>query len=224
MLNTKRLLSSLAILLLTALVGACTSEATVVSSSGGQSITQAQRAPYNGPQYRIAVTGFDDKTSNQPSLSAGMRDMLADSLFNTGRFIVLEREHLSEVTKEQDLANSSRFRKDTAAPIGQLEGAQMLIRGTITEFQPDCKGGSVILFSAKQACIAINIRIMDAATGRVLNATTVQGTSANNGVGLVFAGGSLPIGLGAFSNTPMEQAIRNCIETAVQYIVNTKLN
>jgi curli biogenesis system outer membrane secretion channel CsgG len=211
-------------LLMTAVVGACTSEATVVSSTGGQSITQVRAAPYNGPQYRIAVTGFDDKTSNQPGLSNGMRDMLADSLFNTGRFIVLEREHLSEVTKEQDLANSNRFRKDTAAPIGQLEGAQMLIRGSITEFQPDCKGGSVILFSAKQACIGINIRILDAASGRVLNATTVEGTSANNGVGLVFAGGSLPIGLGAFSNTPMEQAIRNCVETAVQYIVNTKLN
>jgi curli biogenesis system outer membrane secretion channel CsgG len=224
MLKKTRLVSSLAVLLLSALIGACTSEATVVSSSGGQSITQAKMAPYNGPQYRIAVTGFDDKATNQPGLSAGMRDMLADSLFNTGRFIVLEREHLSEVTKEQDLANSSRFRKDTAAPIGQLEGAQMLIRGTITEFQPDCKGGSIIVFSAKQACIAINIRIMDAASGRVLNATTVQGTSANNGVGLVFAGGSLPIGLGAFSNTPMEQAIRNCVETAVQYIVNTKLN
>lgn len=224
MLKNVRLLSSVAILVLTALIGACTSEATVVSSSGGQSITQVRNAPYNGPQYRIAVTGFDDKASTQPGLSAGMRDMLADSLFNTGRFIVVEREHLSEVTKEQDLANTGRFRKDTAAPIGQLEGAQMLIRGTITEFQQDCKGGSVILFSAKQACIAINIRVLDAATGRVLNATTVQGTSANNGVGLVFAGGSLPIGLGAFSNTPMEQAIRNCVETAVQYIVNTKLN
>jgi curli biogenesis system outer membrane secretion channel CsgG len=215
------------VLLLTAVLilvtAACTSDATVVSSTGGQTITQARMEPYNGPRYRIAVTAFDDKASNQPAVGGGMRDMLADSLFNSGRFIVLERENLNEVTKEQDISNSSRFRKDTAAPIGQLEGAQLLIRGSITSFEPDCKGGSVILFSAKQACIGINIRIIDAASGRVLNATTVQGTSANNGVGFVFAGGSLPIGLGAYSKTPMEQAVRDCIEKAVQYIVATKI-
>jgi curli biogenesis system outer membrane secretion channel CsgG len=214
-------------LLLTALVtlvtAACTSDATVVSSTGGQTITQARMEPYNGPRYRIAVTAFDDKASNQPAVGGGMRDMLADSLFNSGRFIVLERENLNEVTKEQDISNSNRFRKDTAAPIGQLEGAQLLIRGSITSFEPDCKGGSVILFSAKQSCIGINIRIIDAASGRVLNATTVQGTSANNGVGFVFAGGSLPIGLGAYSKTPMEQAVRDCIEKAVQFIVANKI-
>ncbi|MGH8539024.1 MAG: CsgG/HfaB family protein, partial [Stenotrophobium sp.] len=86
-----------------------------------------------------------------------------------------------------------------------------------------CKGGSIILASAKEACIAINLRIIDAATGRVVNATTVQGTSRSGSVGLIFSGGSLPIGLGAYSHTPMEQAIRQCIESAVNYIVANKL-
>ena len=215
---------SLLLTLLTAIVvSACATEATVVSSSGGQTISQAQAQPYNGPKYRIAVSAFDDKASQHPAVGQGMSDMLADSLFNTGRFVVLEREHLGEVTKEQDLANTGRFKKETAAPIGQLEGAQLLIRGSITEFEPNCQGGSIIIVSAKQACIGINIRIIDAATGRVVNATTVRGTSANQGVGLVFTSGSLPIGLGAYSHTPMEQAIRNCIETAVNYIVASKL-
>ena len=77
--------------------------------------------------------------------------------------------------------------------------------------------------SAKQACITINIRIIDAASGRVVNATTVNATSANNGVGLIFATGSLPVGLGAFSKTPLENAIRNAIEAAVNHIASTKL-
>ena len=152
-----------------------------------------------------------------------MSDMLTDALFNSGRFIVLERERLNEVTQEQDLANSGRFKKQTAAPIGELEGAELLIRGSITEFEPNCKGGSVIIVSGKQACMAINLRILDAKTGRVVNATTVTGTSGNAGVGFIFANGSLPVGLGAYSKTPMEAAIRNCIDTAVQFIVNNKL-
>lgn len=206
-----------------ALAAACTSTATVVTPPGGPTISQAMSEPYNGPKYRVAVSAFDYQAAQRADIGQGLSDMLASALFNTGRFIVLEREHLNEVTKEQDLSNSNRFRKDTAAPIGQLEGAQLLVRGSVTEFEPDCRGGSMIIVSAKQACVAINIRVLDAATGRVLNATTVEGTSANNGTGLVFTRGSLPVGLGTFSKTPMEQALRNCIETAVNSIVATKL-
>ena len=205
--------------------GCVGTSATVVSSTGGPTITQAQMEPYNGPKQRIAVSGFDFRAGQgSHEIGQGMTDMLTDSLFNTGRFIVVERERLSDVTGEQDLANSGRFKKETAAPIGQLEGAQLLVRGSITQFEPNCKGGSVILASAKEACMAINIRILDAATGRVVNATTVQGTSASGSVGLIFTGGtSLPVGLGAYSHTPMEQAIRQCIEAAVQFIAKNKM-
>jgi curli biogenesis system outer membrane secretion channel CsgG len=217
-----RILSCLAAAVL--LTGCFGSSATVVSSSGSPTISQAQAAPYNGPQKRIAVSAFEFRAAKgSGSIGSGMSDMLTDALVNTGRFIVLERERLDEVMDEQDLGNSGRFKKETAAPIGELEGAELLIRGSVTEFEPDCKGGSIIIVSGKQACIGINLRIIDAKTGRVVNATTVQGTSGNAGVGIVARGGSLPIGLGAYSKTPMEAAIRNCIETAVQFIVNNKL-
>jgi curli biogenesis system outer membrane secretion channel CsgG len=200
------------------------SSATVVSSGGGQSIGQAQAAPYDGPQKRIAVSDFESRSAGGEKVGAGMADMLTNALFNTGRFIVLERERLSEVMAEQDLASGDRFRKDTAPAKGQLEGAELLIRGSVIQFEPNCRGASAILVSGKTACMAINLRIVDAATGRVVNATTVEGTSADNRVGIIWTRGSaLPIGLGAYSNTPMEAAIRNCIETAVQHIVSTKL-
>jgi curli biogenesis system outer membrane secretion channel CsgG len=218
-----QLVFRLAVLGTAAAAAACTSSATVVSSSTGPTIAQAQQVPANGPQYRVAISAFDYKAAKRSDIGQGMADMLADSLFNTGRFIVLEREHLNEVTQEQDLANSARFNQATAAPIGQLEGAQLLIRGSITSFEPSCKGGSLIIVSGNQACVTINLRIIDAATGRVVNATTVNGTSASNTVGLIFARGDMPIGLGAYSKTPMEQAIRNCIEQAVNYIAATKL-
>lgn len=218
-----RLFTVLAVGALLALSG-CTSTATVVSSSTGPTIQAAQSEPVNGPKYRIAVSAFEYQAAKRSNVGTGMAAMLSDALFNTNRFIVLERENLNEVTAEQDLSNSSRFRKDTAAPIGQLEGAQLLIRGSVTAFEPNCKGGSIIIASTKQACVTINIRIIDAATGRVVNATTVDGTSANNGIGFVFTGPDLPIGLGSFSKTPMETALRNCIEAAVQHIVSTKLS
>ena len=214
-------LSTLAALL----TGCYTTSAKVIDSGGGQSISQAQAAPYNGPQKRIAVSDFDVRSGQDSrEIGSGMSTMLTNALFNTGRFIVLEREDLGEVTKEQDLAASDRFKKQTAAPKGQLEGAELLIRGSIIQFEPNCKGGSAILVSGKEACMAINLRIVDAATGRVVNATTVEATSSSNRVGILWTrGSSLPVGLGAYSKTPMEAAIRNGIEAAVQHIVNTKL-
>lgn len=207
-------------LLVLAIAGCATSSAQVISSGSGPTLREAQAAPYNGPKQRVAVSSFSGGPSG---IGQGLSDMLIDSLVNTNRFIVLERERLHEVTEEQDLSNSRRFKKETAVPLGEMEGAQLLVRGSVTEFEENCSGGSVIIASTKQACVAINLRIIDAATGRVVNATTVQGTSTSSGVGLVYTQSSLPIGLGAYSKTPMETALRNCIETAVQYIANTKL-
>jgi curli biogenesis system outer membrane secretion channel CsgG len=217
-------LNSLALILALPLAGCYGSSATVVDTGPAPTVQQAQAAPAHGPQKRIAVSAFEYRAGKGSSaIGDGMSDMLTNALFNTGKFIVLERERLDEVMDEQDLAASGRFKQETAAPMGQLEGAELLIRGSVIQFEPKCKGGSAILISGNQACMAINVRIVDAATGRVVNATTVEGTSADNRVGILFPAGSLPIGLGAYSNTPMEKAIRNCIEAAVQHIANTKL-
>lgn len=213
----------LALLATLATLAACSS-ATVVSSGTGPTITEAQTEPYDGVKQRIAISRFDNKSGRGGSrLGLGMADMLADSLFNTNRFIVLERERLDEVLEEQDLVDSGRFREETVAPKGELEGAQLIIRGSITQFEPDCRGGSLLLIGAKQACVTINLRIIDVRSGRIVNSTTVEGTSGSSGVGLIFTRSPLPIGLGAWSKTPMETAMRYAIEEAVQHIVATKL-
>ena len=206
------------------LAGCTAASATVVKSDGGaQTIDQVRAAPVDGPQHRIAVSAFEFRAGQgSREIGDGMTDMLTDALTNTGRFIVLERERMNEVMAEQDLADSGRFAKETVAPKGELEGAELLVRGSITMFDPKCAGGSVVIFSASQACIAVNIRIIDARTGRVVSATTVEGTAAQSRAGIVTTG-KMPFGLGAFEKTPMETAIRNCIQAAVDHVVKTKL-
>lgn len=220
--NTRHPLSLIALLAAILSLAACSS-ATVVSSEGGPTISQAQAEPYDGPKQRIAISAFKNKAGGSGEIGRGLSDMLADSLFNTNRFIVLERERLSDVTREQKLSRSSRFREETAVPEGEMEGAELIIRGSVTQFEPDCRGGSLLLVGAKEACVAINLRIIDVRTGRIVNSTTVEGTSGTAGIGLVFTRSTLPIGLGAWSKTPMESAMRRCIETAVQHIIDTKL-
>lgn len=210
-------------LVFTSLLAACTASARVVSSGNAPDIQQAQTTPYEGSKKTIAVKAFTFKAAKgHHRVGSGMSDMLTDALFNSGRFIVLERENIQDVISEQDFGASGRVRKSTAAPKGQLEGAELLVRGSITQFEPRCRGGSAIVFSASRACVAINIRIMDVRTGRIVNATTVEATSVDKRVGFVTRS-TLPVGLGMYKGTPMEAAIRNAIQAAVDHIVKTKL-
>ncbi|MBW2109356.1 MAG: hypothetical protein JRI36_11935, partial [Deltaproteobacteria bacterium] len=120
-----------------------TPTAKVTSGQGGPSIQEARQEAYNGPKARIAVSQFTDKTGRgwwTGRIGDGMRDMLATALFNTNRFIVLERQQLGEVLAEQDLGASGRVKQETAAAIGEIEGAELLVTGAVTEFQ-DATGG-----------------------------------------------------------------------------------
>ena len=74
-----------------------------------------------------------------------MADMLSTAFFNSNRFIVLERETLKDILAEQDLGASGRVEKETAAPIGEMEGTELLVTGTVTGFEPWSAGrGGVI--------------------------------------------------------------------------------
>jgi len=223
-------------------VNACAPTATV-TSTGGPSISEAQAEKYDGPKARLAVGEFKDKTArgggNQGWLSMfgvswkqigdGMREMLTTSLFQTNRYIVLEREQLGEVLKEQDLGESGRIKKGTEAKIGEIYGADLIITAAVTEFDTGTKGlaggtkvlGVTVGGGVKKAHIAIDIRIIDANTSQIVAATSVEGDASSFGIGgAANIGGSLPVGLGGFSKTPVEKAIRVCIQKAVEYIVS----
>ncbi len=214
----------LLLVLFAAALAGCTS-ATVVSSDSGPTISQVQAEPAHGPKKRIAVMPFEYKAAKGSfrQVGHGLSQMMTDALVNSNAFIVEERSRLNEVMEEQNLGDTGRFNPSTVAPKGALEGAQLLVYGSVTEFEANCRGGALLLFGAKEACVGINIRIVDAATGRVVNSTSVEGTSGSGGVGLVFATTPMPIGLGAWSHTPLEQAMRRCIDAAVKHIVATKL-
>jgi curli biogenesis system outer membrane secretion channel CsgG len=209
-----------------------------VTTTGGPSIQEAQAVAYDGPQARIAVSQFTDKTGKgwwSGDIGDGMADMLSTALFHTNRFIVLERQQLGEVLREQDLGASGRIRQSTAAPIGQIEGAELLITGAVTEFEGAASGGrgiiggwggsvlGAIAGGFKKAHMAIDMRVIDARTSRIVAATSVEGSATDiNGLaalGGAVGGGALGGSLGGWSKTPTEKALRICLQEAVDFIV-----
>ena len=201
-----------------------------VTHTQGPSVAEAQMERYDGPKARIAMGDFQVKASGAPRvIGDGLREMLTTALFNTNRFIVLERQAIQDVILEQDLGASGRVKKQTAAPIGQLEGAEILVYGVVSEFQMGSSGTGLSLGlpnlpfrlggGVRNAHMAIDLRAVDTVTGRVLFATRVEGKASdyNVQVGTRIGGGSttMPISLGTYNNTPMEKAIRVCIDNSV---------
>lgn len=235
-------------LLLTACAG------TRVLEDGGRDI-DAVRALAADSLPRIAVGGILDKTGPQllseltrsragdglseaelqAQFTAGLRDMLTSALFDSGQFIVLEREALPEVLLEQALGENGRLDPQTALPSGELEGAQLLVVGAITAFDADAGGGAlpipiplgnggdfgVLHLRARRGHVALDLRVIEVASGRVLRATAVEGRNWRLALDLTgyFSSGSssvkLPGLLRYFQNTPVQQALQKMVAAAV---------
>lgn len=239
----------------------CATTSKVISGGDGAGIAQTQALASNALP-RIAVGSIIDKTGvtaeksitrqlvllnsknqsgdplTEDGLMHGVRDMLTTALFGSNKFIVLERDGINAAMVEQEFSQSGRVGDATRIPMGQLEGAQLLVVGAITSFDAGVSGGAlpipiplsrngnfgVLNVSAKRGYIAMDLRIIDVATGRVLNTTAVEGKNWNFGANLtgVFGvgGGSiaLPGLLKYFSNTPIEAALQKMVTAAVDQI------
>lgn len=209
--------------------------------SSGPSIAEVQAEPYNGPKARIAVSRFTDRTGKgwwSGRIGDGMADMLCTALFNTNQFIVLERELLQDLLAEQDLGASGRANQDTAPELGAIEGAELLITGAVTEFEPGSAGvyGTIgnlarfggkwgglagnILGNIRKSHVAIDLRVVDTRTSRIVLAASVQGEAIDFDLAGMVVGSHVGGGLGAYSNTPVEKAVRVALGEAVKFIVD----
>ena len=109
--------------------------------------------------------------------------------------------------------------------------AEIMVHGAVTEFEGDAHGGSGqvglpgvplnIGRSGKTAHMAIDVRVVDVNSGRILGARRIVGSAQSSNTGLSGVAGSVPMSLDVYRNTPMEAAIRTCVEQAVAYISAT---
>lgn len=128
---------------------------------------------------------------------------LITELSKSGRYRVVERENLDGMLKEQDLAASGRMRKGSGAKTGDLEGAQLMIKGVITDAEEESgKSGSGgfrgLSLGGKKTVyrVTMDFRIYDMTTGIILGTTTAtaeqvkKGKSGGIGIGGLRLGGS----------------------------------
>lgn len=183
----------------------------------------------------VAVGDFQVKAAKAtPEIGDGLREMLVTALHQSGYFTVVERMDIQGLAAEQALSRSAMAASSQAHPEGGMEVAEIMIYGVVSEFEPRAGGvsfgnylpqmGMTVRQSTQFAEMAIDIRAVDVASGRVLVAQRIPGTaqaqSASMGANIAAGGVSLPVSLGGYRNTPMEQAIRDSTQKAVYFVIN----
>ena len=213
---------------LTIALAGCGGTTATVTTPGGPTIAQVRALRADGPQARIAVASFKNRASGLvlgPRSAEGMGRMLQTALFHTGRFIILERRRLRSVMAEQNLGRSGWVDPATAAPVGRLEGAEILVYATVTDFSDGSGTAAGVLGAAgrvvggllgirRKVRMAVDFHGVDTRTGRLVFALSVEGNSSDYGaVGAAFWHG-FGVGLGDWIKTPRGKALRAVINRA----------
>ena len=176
----------------------------------------------------IAVSRFENRTTaaGQINLGTGMSDQLTNALVQSDNFVVLERQNLSDILQEQDFSRSNRTRRTSTAQTGQVIPAQILIKGTITEFQQQESGsgagvsymGFTVGTESTEAHVALILRIIDTTSGQVLDSVRLEGKA--KGSGYKFGVSYMGVGFEAekFANTALNKAVQHVIDRATEMV------
>jgi curli biogenesis system outer membrane secretion channel CsgG len=208
----------------------------------------AQIAQYTGPKKRLGIMDMDVKvvttTAVQPTgggvvqtntliipppndFGTGLTEMLTTSLVNTGRFVCLERKAIEDINAEQMLAGGPLVNASSAPGLGELLGAQALIRGAVTEYTytVSSTGGSAsflkkvgVGLSKADAAVTLDIRIYDVATGEILDSVKAEGRASSKATNVGVDMSDLQMSGAGFSETPLGHASRQAIDRAVELI------
>jgi curli biogenesis system outer membrane secretion channel CsgG len=199
----------------------------------------AESAPqeaYTGPKQVVAVGAFEGAGKLGWDEGPVMAAMLQDALMQSGRFIVVEREQLDSVLKEQDLGAAGRINSETALKIGQIVGASIMIQGTVTQFEPGESGksggvnipigtGSVGIGGSKVTSkIAMKLRIIDLTTSQVLSTHNAEHTGSHKSVGVDVYTSVGSAGGDQFKKTPLGETAEECINKCVDHVISVMAN
>lgn len=121
----KRLLVMIPIMLL----ASCATETSTTVAP--KQVTSAA-TPYNGPKNPISVGKFDNRSTflrglfsdGVDRLGSQAKTILVTHLQQSNRFVVLDRENMTEIQQEAKLRNKDQ----------KLKGAQFVLTGDVTEF------------------------------------------------------------------------------------------
>lgn len=163
---------------------------------------------------RVAVMHFDNKSPHGGwRLGHGAADMLTTEMVKMGTLDMFERDRMAAVLKEQNLGASGRVDPATAARIGKIIGVQYIITGAVTEYGRSKAGGGGggVRVGKTDYSSTVDIRMVDATTGRIVFADSGSHTISSMNVKVFGFGGGQ-----SFNEKAATDAMRGAIQDLTQ--------
>lgn len=183
---------------------------------------------YKGLKHAIGCKDFENQAgwSGQWELGHNLAIMLESALYDSGRFVIVEREKLKDVIAEQDLAASGRAAASKVAQTGKIRSARYIGTGAITGVEESQSGGGggisfggVRLGGGKsEAQINIIVKLVDTTTGEIVAKQNIKGKAGSTALNVGLSRGGLSTDMGGFKKTPIGEAAQDCINQAVAFI------
>lgn len=156
-------------------------------------------------------------------LGSGVADIFISEAYESQQFRITERAEIDKVLFEQDLAQSGRVNPETAAAIGRIEGAELLVLGSVSEFgvQTTGGGGKVLgIFGGSAetvtARVAVEIRFVNTVTAEIMAIGRGVSEESQRNVTVDLANVMTNIRVGRTGTTIVDYAVRNAIRSAIQ--------
>jgi len=171
---------------------------------------------FTSPVYakpRVAVMDFDNKAQyGDWRIGHGASDMLATELVKMGKYSVIERNKLASLLKEQDFGSSGRIDPTTAVKIGKVLGVDFVVTGAVTEYGQSSSGGGGggVHVGKKGYHAAVDVRIINAATGEIVFADSAEHHDTSMSVRVFGIGGGE-----SFNEQKATKVLREAIEKVV---------
>jgi len=154
-----------------------------------KTLSVAESQP-SGLKRKVAIGRFTNETrygqsffvdAQNDKIGKQAMDILSAKLFQSGRFIMLERADLSKIEKELKIGNSAQLDNS----------ADYLILGSITEFgRKETSDVGVFSRVKKQEAFAkVHIRIVDVSTGQIIYSEEGKGSAFSEAGTVMGVGG-----------------------------------
>lgn len=178
---------------------------------------------------RLGVLRFTNQVAGMywwhASVASELQDLLISELVSTRAFQVLERKEINVVLSEQDLSASGRVSQATLVKMRKIKGAKYLIAGTIAAFEKSGAKGGKVRFKGlsvggkkTKVYIAVDVKVIDAETGEVVDARTIEAKAKGKALGAGLNVRNFSIAGGAEKKTPTGKAIRACVIYISEYL------
>ncbi|MBS1835643.1 MAG: hypothetical protein JST65_23200 [Acidobacteria bacterium] len=208
--------------------------ATVLLCSSMLASAQKRTLAVESFDYSAVMTYVQAMFGNHLPVGQGIQAMMVKRIAQAGKFTVVERRKIENIMKEQDFGASGRVARPTAAKIGKIRAADMILMGDVVIFGRDDQvkrgaggisiGGVGVAGGGGKAdykaVVAMNYRIVDSETGEIAQTGEARGESkrTSKGGGLALLAGGVRIGGASdvtssnFAETIIGEAVMDCVD------------